>query len=176
VLATGSAAKSHWGGLRIGWVRASAELISRLVAARRGLDLGSPVFEQLVLAELLAGPADALAERRLRLAAQRDALADAVRAECPDWSFRVPPGGLSLWCRLPAPVSSRIAAVAQNFGVRVVPGSVFAPHGGLERWLRLPFAEPPDTLAEAVRRLAHAAVSVAESRTPMSDNGPIPVT
>jgi DNA-binding transcriptional MocR family regulator len=176
VLATGSAGKSHWGGLRIGWVRASAELVSRLVAARRGLDLGSPVFEQLLFAELLAGPPEPLAERRALLARHRDALADAVRAQCPDWSFRLPPGGLSLWCRLPAPVSSRIAAVAQNFGVRVVPGSFFAPHGGMERWLRLPFTETPDTLAEAVRRLAHAAVSVAESRAPMPDDGLIQVT
>jgi DNA-binding transcriptional MocR family regulator len=176
VLATGSGGKSHWGGLRVGWVRASAELVNRLVAARRGLDLGSPVFEQLVLAELLAGPPDALAERRARHAAQRDALAEAVRAQCPDWSFRVPAGGLSLWCRLPAPVSTRIAAVAQNFGVRVVPGSFFAPHGGLERYLRLPYTEPEDTLREAVRRLALAAASVAESRVPTTDNGLIPVT
>lgn len=176
VLATGSAGKSHWDGLRIGWVRASAELVNRLRAARRGLDLGSPVFEQLVLASLLAGPRDAMAERRALLAAQRDALADAVRAECPGWSFRLPPGGLSLWCRLPAPVGTRIAAVAQNFGVRVVPGSFFAPHGGLERWLRLPYAAPVDTLREAVRRLGHAAVSVAESRAPIPDDGSIPVT
>ncbi|HEV7648346.1 MAG TPA: PLP-dependent aminotransferase family protein [Actinophytocola sp.] len=176
VLATGSAGKSHWGGLRIGWVRASAELVSRLVAARRGLDLGSPVFEQLVLTALLADPGSALDERRTLLAAQRDALADAVRAQCPGWSFRLPPGGLSLWCRLPAPVSTRIAAVAQNFGVRVVPGSFFGPHGGFERWLRLPFAAEPDTLREAVRRLSLAAVSVAESRVPMTENGLVPVT
>jgi DNA-binding transcriptional MocR family regulator len=176
VLATGSAGKSHWGGLRIGWVRASAEVVNRLLAARRGLDLGSPVLDQLVLAELLAGSPDALDERRAMLAARRDALAEAVRAQCPDWSFRLPPGGLSLWCRLPAPVSTRIAAVAQNFGVRVVPGSFFAPHGGFEHWLRLPFAEPEETLVEAVRRLALAATSVAESRAPDAENGPIPVT
>jgi DNA-binding transcriptional MocR family regulator len=176
VLATGSAGKSHWGGLRIGWVRAPAEVVNRLLAARRGLDLGSPVLDQLVLAELLAGSRNALGERRAMLAARRDALATAVRAQCPDWSFRSPPGGLSLWCRLPAPVSTRIAAVAQNFGVRVVPGSFFAPHGGLEHWLRLPFAEPEETLVEAVRRLSLAATSVAESRTPDTENGPIPVT
>ncbi|HEX2132735.1 MAG TPA: PLP-dependent aminotransferase family protein [Actinophytocola sp.] len=176
VLATGSAGKSHWGGLRIGWLRASAELVDRLVAVRRGLDLGSPVFEQLVLAELLAAPPAALRERRALLAEQRDTLARALRTECPDWSFRLPDGGLSLWCRLPEPVSTRISAVAQNFGVRVVPGSFFAVHGGLERWLRLPYTRPAEDLLEAARRLSLAAASVAETRAPTVADGLIPVT
>lgn len=176
VLATGSAGKSYWGGLRIGWLRAPGEVVNRLLAVRRGLDLGSPVFEQLVLAELLAAGPAALRERRARLAGRRDALVEALRLECPDWSFRVPDGGLSLWCGLPAPVSTRIAAVAQNFGVRVVPGSFFAPQGGLERWLRLPYTQPADALREAARRLALAAASVAGTRAPMAADGLIPVT
>jgi DNA-binding transcriptional MocR family regulator len=176
VLATGSAGKSHWGGLRLGWIRASAEIVSRLTAARRGLDLGSPVFEQLVLAELLDGPREPLLERRAQLTERRDALVAAVRQECPTWTFTVPRGGLSLWCRLPAPASTRIAAVAQNFGVRVVPGAVFSPHGGLERWLRVPYTQPVDVLVEATRRLGSAAASVAESGATIADNGLIPVT
>lgn len=176
VLATGSAGKSHWGGLRLGWVRAPADVVNRLAAVRRGVDLGSPVFEQLVLTELLDGPAEPMAERRALLAGRRDALARLLREHCPDWSFRVPDGGLSLWCHLPAPVSTRIAAVAQNFGVRVAPGSFFTPHGGLERHLRVPYTQPVDVLGEAARRLAAAAASVAESRAPIADNGFIPVT
>ena len=176
VLATGSAAKSHWGGLRLGWVRAPADLVTRLGAARRGLDLGSPVLEQFVLAELLAGPREPMLERRAMLAERRDALVTAVREHCPTWRFAVPDGGLSLWCQLPEPVSTRIAAVAQNFGVRVVPGSFFTPHGGLERWLRVPYTQPVDTLREATRRLAAAAASVAECGAPIAANGFIPVT
>jgi DNA-binding transcriptional MocR family regulator len=176
VLATGSAAKSHWGGLRLGWVRAPAEIISRLTTARRGMDLGSPVLEQLLLTELLDGPREPMVERRALLAEQRDVLVAAVRERCPDWTFAVPDGGLSLWCQLPQPVSTRIAAVAQNFGVRVVPGSFFTPHGGLERWLRVPYTQPVDILREATRRLAAAAASVAECGAPIADNGLIPVT
>lgn len=176
VLAAGSASKAYWGGLRLGWIRAPAEVVTRLVVGRRGLDLGSPVFEQLVLAELLDGSTDALAERRALLARQRDALVAEVRAQRPDWTFTVPDGGTSLWCRLPQPVSTRIAAVAQNFGVRVVPGSFFTPHGGLERWLRVPYTQPADILREATRRLAAAAASVAECGAPIADNGLIPVT
>ncbi|WP_327564260.1 PLP-dependent aminotransferase family protein [Actinophytocola sp.] len=164
VIAAGSASKSHWGGLRLGWVRASTEIINRLAAARRSIDLGSPVFEQLVLAELLGDPEPELRERRAELVTRRDALVEAVRTHCPEWTFRVPAGGLSLWCRLPAPVSTRIAVTAQNHGVWVVPASRFAAQGGLERWLRLPFTQPPEVLADGVRRLALAAASVLDSR------------
>jgi DNA-binding transcriptional MocR family regulator len=176
VLAAGSASKSHWGGLRLGWLRAPADLITRLVIARRGLDLGSPVLEQLVFAELLDRSHDALLERRAELAVRRDALVTALHERCPDWTFTVPDGGMNLWCRLPQPVSTRIAAVAQNFGVRVVPGSFFTPHGGLERWLRVPYTQPVDILREATRRLAAAAASVAECGAPIADNGLIQVT
>lgn len=176
VLATGSAGKSHWGGLRLGWVRAPAEIITRLTATRRGLDLGSPVFEQLVLTELLDGPREPMLERRALLAERRDVLVAEVRGRCPEWTFTVPDGGLSLWCRLPAPVSTRIAAVAQNFGVRVVPGSFFTPHGGLERWLRVPYTQPVDVLREAVGRLSSASASVTGCGAPIADNGFIPVT
>jgi DNA-binding transcriptional MocR family regulator len=176
VLAVGSAGKSYWGGLRLGWVRASAEIITRLTVARRGFDLGSPVFEQLVLCELLDGPAEPMLERRALLAERRDALVGLLRAHCPDWTFAVPDGGLSLWCRLPAPVSTRLAAVAQNFGVRVAPGSFFTPHGGLERYLRVPYTQPVGVLGDAVRGLAAAAASVAECRAPIAENGFIPVT
>jgi DNA-binding transcriptional MocR family regulator len=176
VLCAGSANKSHWGGLRIGWLRGSEELISRLTVARRGLDLGSAVFEQLVLTELFDAPPDAMLARRAQLAERRDALAAALRRHCPSWRFTVPDGGLSLWCELPAATSTRIAAVAQNYGVRVAPGSLFTPHGGLERWLRVPYTQPVDQLDEASRRLAAAAASVAECGAPIADNGLIPVT
>lgn len=176
VLAAGSASKSHWGGLRLGWVRAATEVIDRLVIARRGLDLGSPVFEQLVLADLFEHPPAGQADRLATFAAQRDVLAAAVRAECPQWTFWMPTGGLSLWCQLPEPMSTRIAVVAQNFGVRVVPGGSFAANGGLERWIRLPFVLPADTLVETVHRLAQAAASVTGCGLPVADSASFAVT
>ena len=39
----GSASKSFWGGLRLGWVRAPLADMDRLIHARVGLDLGAPV-------------------------------------------------------------------------------------------------------------------------------------
>jgi DNA-binding transcriptional MocR family regulator len=161
VVTLGSASKSHWGGMRIGWIRASTEMVHRLLSTRTAIDLGSPVFEQLVLAELLADPEPALRHRRRELAAQRDVLMTALHHHCPQWSFRRPGGGLSVWCELDAPISTRIAVVAQNHGIRLAPGSRFAAHGGFERRLRLPYTLPADVLSEAVRRLGLVAASVA---------------
>ncbi|MEV0065567.1 MULTISPECIES: PLP-dependent aminotransferase family protein [unclassified Amycolatopsis] len=160
-LTVGSAAKSQWGGLRLGWIRASAELLDRLLSSRFAVDLGAPVFEQLVLASLLEPEGyAALAQRRVDFRLQRDSLIDAVHAYCPEWTFEVPAGGLSLWCRLPEPMSTRLAVSAANHGVQLAPASRFGVHGGLERWLRLPFGLPPDQLLEAVRRLSLAVESV----------------
>ncbi|MEK8169077.1 hypothetical protein NKH77_02280 [Streptomyces sp. M19] len=110
--------------------------------ARVSLDLGSPLFEQLLLTELLARPG-IVAARVAELRERRDALADAVRAECPDWAFRVPDGGMSLWCGLPAPVCQRLVSAAEGKGVLLVPGARFGVQDRLERWLRLPFTQPP---------------------------------
>ena len=171
-ITVGSASKSHWGGLRLGWIRASEELLGRLVSARYAVDLGSPVFEQVVLTELLGDEGRAaLARRREELRGYRDALADAVRWHLPEWTFTLPRGGLSLWCRMPEPVSSRLAVAAAGHGVQVAPGSRFGVHGGMERWLRLPFSLPPEKINEAVRRLSAAAAAV--SGTPASLDAPI---
>ncbi|KAA9165025.1 PLP-dependent aminotransferase family protein [Amycolatopsis acidicola] len=165
----GTSSKAYWGGLRIGWIRASEELLARLSSARFGLDLGSPVFEQLVLAELLADP-EPLARRREEVRVQRDVLAEAVREHCPEWTFRLPSGGFWLWCSLPERMSTRLAVAAAAHGVQVAPGSRFGAQGGLERWIRLPFSQPPDRLQEAMRRLA-----LAESAVRGQPLGEIPV-
>lgn len=160
VITAGSASKLLWGGLRLGWLRASAELIRQLAGARTAIDLGSSVLDQLVLAELLTDPEPMLARRRARFAAGRDTLVREVAQALPGWRAPLPAGGLSLWCKLPGPISTRLAAAAINHGLHLVPGSRFAVQGGLERWLRLPFAQEPEVLTEAVRRLARAAATL----------------
>ncbi|HEX3792620.1 MAG TPA: PLP-dependent aminotransferase family protein [Pseudonocardiaceae bacterium] len=163
VITVGSASKSHWGGLRLGWIRATPELADRIVASRSSMDLGAPVFEQLVLAELLTGAEPILVQRRAELARRRDIALAALTEKCPQWSFRRPGGGLSIWCELDQPVSTRLAIAGQTHGLRIVPGSRFGVHGGLERWLRVPFGLPPNELRAAITRLARLAASM---RTP----------
>ncbi len=152
----GSASKTFWGGLRLGWLRAPHEHVERLVNARLGLDLGSPVLEQLVLSRLLADRETIVSAHLVQLRTQRDALVAAVRRELPTWTFHVPAGGLALWCQLPRAVGTDLAVEAERHGVIVAPGPVFAAEGGLDRFVRIPWTRPVDELEEAARRLAVA--------------------
>ncbi|MFC0003250.1 MocR-like transcription factor YczR [Micromonospora siamensis] len=154
VISIGGMSKPYWGGLRIGWVRASAPQVQRLAAARVGVDMASPVLDQLVAVHLLADAPAIVADRRAQLATQRDALLDALAQRLPDWRVTVPRGGVTLWVELDGPISSALARAAEEVGVRLAPGPRFGLDGTLERFLRLPFTLPADDLAEAVGRLA----------------------
>jgi DNA-binding transcriptional MocR family regulator len=167
-ITVGSASKSLWGGLRIGWVRCPPEITERLVSARVSLDLGSPVFEQLVAARLLDRREELWAAHRDRLRVQRDALVAAMAERLPDWRFRLPEGGLSLWCELPRGPreagASALVAEAERHGVAVSPGPVFAVDGGLDRFVRIPYTRPAAELGDAVDRLAEAWSAVLAGR------------
>jgi DNA-binding transcriptional MocR family regulator len=156
-IALGSLAKSVWGGLRIGWVRAAESLVQRLATARATTDMASPVLEQLIAVQVLAGRETVVAERRRRLRAGRDRLAAAL--EPTGWRFTLPRGGAFLWVELPAPVATNLSVRAYERGVHVTPGPRFGAAGLLERFLRLPFTVPAEQLAVAVPVLAELAAS-----------------
>jgi DNA-binding transcriptional MocR family regulator len=154
VVSIGGMSKAYWGGLRIGWVRASAPMVQRLAAIRVGVDMASPVLEQLVAVRLLRQAATIVPARRAELRHRRDTLVETLQALLPEWTFAVPAGGTMLWAELDGPVSSALARAAEDVGVRLAPGPRFGLDGTLERFLRLPFALPPSDLIEAVRRIA----------------------
>ncbi|MBO9520097.1 MAG: PLP-dependent aminotransferase family protein [Nocardioidaceae bacterium] len=155
-ITVGSLSKPFWGGLRVGWVRAPADRMDAIVRARVSLDLGVPVLEQLVAADLLRNGTPLLEQRRENLRANRDAAAAAVAEHLPDWKVRVPGGGLSLWAELPEAHSTDLVARAAERGVLLAPGPSFAPEGGLDRFLRLPYTQPAHLVTDAIARLALA--------------------
>lgn len=167
VVSVGSMSKTHWGGLRTGWVRAPRDLLGRLAEQRGALDLAPPVLEQLVAAELLAD-ADALNCRRVQLRARRAALTAALREQCADWTWREPAGGLVLWVRLDAPVATALSAAAARHGVRLVPGGRFAADGTGEWHVRVPFTLPEPVLLDAVERLARARSELTDPPLPLA--------
>ncbi|MGC4109176.1 MAG: PLP-dependent aminotransferase family protein [Nocardioides sp.] len=164
----GSVSKSMWGGLRMGWIRCPVGLTEPLVAARISMDLGSPVFEQLVATRLLRDRAAHWADHRRRLRAQRDALAAALTDRLPAWRFRLPSGGLSLWCELPD--AGRGGALdlvteAEARDVALSAGPAFSLGGGLDSFVRFPYTRPEDDLRQAVLRVGEAWDAVAGGAT-----------
>jgi DNA-binding transcriptional MocR family regulator len=157
IVTVGSMSKAAWGGLRLGWIRASPRLVRELTAVRADVDMASPLLEQLLAVELLGRWDEVLASRRAVLAAGRDALLAALAVHAPAWTLRRPRGGMSAWVRLPAPVATRLAAAAARVDLLITPGPAFSVDGTFERHLRLPFTAAPHELDGAVRTLAELA-------------------
>src|SRR5215218_688251 len=94
VVTIGTMSKSAWGGLRIGWIRATARMVRELAALRANVDMTSPVLDQLVAVELLRGWDAVLASRRALLRPRRDTLLSALAEHAPSWTVRRPHGGI----------------------------------------------------------------------------------
>ncbi|WP_414505804.1 PLP-dependent aminotransferase family protein [Streptomyces sp. NEAU-L66] len=157
VITIGSMSKTHWGGLRIGWLRAPARLVTELAGQRVATDMGGSVLDQLLALALLARAGDLLPPRLEQMRRQRAALTTALTEHAPQWTWQLPPGGLSLWVDLGESIASALAERALDYGVRIEGGAYFATDPGLfEQRLRIPYTTPPDTLREAVHRMATA--------------------
>jgi len=175
IVRLGSMSKSVWGGLRIGWIRADRAVIQRLAQSRASFDLGVPILEQLAAVELLNDGGKALAARRPLLRARRDHLRARLAEKLPEWVCPRPAGGLSLWARLPGPISSALTIAADAEGLRLAAGPRFGVDGAFERRLRLPYTLPEDQLDEAVVRLGRAARKVGRGRKAAGSVKPVAV-
>jgi DNA-binding transcriptional MocR family regulator len=156
VMTVGSMSKSCWGGLRIGWIRAERSALTTIGAIRPAIDMGTPIVEQLAAARLLAGAENLLPERREVLRARRALLLALLAEHLPDWQPNPGKGGMSLWVRLPAPMSSALSAAASRMGLDIPPGPRFGVDGTLERFIRVPYTLPDEQLTEAIELLARA--------------------
>jgi DNA-binding transcriptional MocR family regulator len=166
VLTVGSMSKSCWGGLRIGWIRAERSTLTTVATLRPAIDVGTAIVEQLAAARLLRIADELLPERRDVLRGRRALLLRLLDEHLPDWQPHPGKGGMSLWVRLPAPMSSALSAAASRMGLEIPPGPRFGVDGTLERFIRVPYALPDEQLTEAVTLLARAWRSVTGSAGP----------
>ncbi|HEY6759244.1 MAG TPA: PLP-dependent aminotransferase family protein [Baekduia sp.] len=157
VVTVGSMSKAAWGGVRIGWVRATARVIRELTTVRGAIDMAGPVLDQLVGVELSHNWDAVIASRRTLLHERRSALFTALAEHAPAWTVRRPHGGTSAGARLPTPDATRLAAAAASTGLLLSPGPAFSVDGTFEHHIRLPYTLPPETLHDAVARLAQLA-------------------
>jgi|KBSSwiStaDraftv2_1062776.scaffolds.fasta_scaffold01457_12 DNA-binding transcriptional MocR family regulator len=156
ILTIGSLSKLFWGGLRIGWIRASEEILARITRLKIMADLGGSLIGQLVAVRLLAEAERVKAIRRREMRERLDRLTKLLSRHLPDWSWDSPAGGLSLWVRLPQGDANSFAQAALRHGVAVVPGSLASPDGGCTEHLRLPYVLDAEPMREGVERLARA--------------------
>ncbi|MDD7835990.1 MocR-like transcription factor YczR [Paenarthrobacter sp. AB444] len=156
VVSIGSLSKSHWAGLRTGWIRADEALIPRLIATRTVMDLGGPVVEQLAAARLIRSFSEPLEARLGELRRNRESLLGLLEQHLPEWDVERPQGGLTVWCRLPSPCSTALTVLAPDFGVRLAAGPRFGVGGAFEHYLRVPFTLAPEQLEVAVLALRAA--------------------
>src|ERR1035437_34529 len=158
-------------GLRLGWIVAPPEVISKLVQLKQGTDLHTSTFTQFVAYEVAR---DGFLDQHVKLIRKiyrerRDMMLQALQEFFPPavtWTH--PHGGLFLWVTLPAGLDIKAilkSALEQN--VAFVPGDSFYAndgpnHDGGEgsRHMRLNFSNAaPEQIREGIRRLAAAVKS-----------------
>jgi DNA-binding transcriptional MocR family regulator len=160
VITVGSMSKSFWGGLRVGWIRAERSTLAAIAAVRPTIDLGTAIVEQLASADLLRQADTVLPARRDMLRARRELVSSLLQEQLPDWTASPCHGGMSMWMRLPAPMSSALSAAASRMGLVIPAGPRFGVDGTLERFIRVPFTQPEDRLRDSVAVLTQAWRSV----------------
>jgi len=156
VVSIGSLSKLVWAGLRVGWIRAPRSTIAQLGQLKAVADLGSSLVSQAMAVSLLADAERIGDLRRAELTERLALLETLLHGMLPDWRWRRPKGGLSVWARLPAGSSTELAQIASRRGVLIAPGPLMSPTGRFDEFIRLPFDHQPAVLHEGIRRLASA--------------------
>ncbi|MGP3988446.1 aminotransferase class I/II-fold pyridoxal phosphate-dependent enzyme [Streptomyces sp. 3N207] len=156
VISVGSLSKSVWGGLRVGWIRAERSVINRLARLRAVHDLGGDFSAQLAAIELLPQLETLCQDSAADRQARHDHLHAELARRLPQWQVPTVTGGHTLWVRLPRGDGDSFAQTALRHGVAVLPGSGLDAAGGSGEFIRIHFCAAPDTLTEAVHRLATA--------------------
>ncbi len=160
VVYLGTFSKTFSPGLRIGWVFASPEVLSKYILVKQGADLQSSSISQRELNVFLdlydfdahIDSIKAVYKKR------RDLMMATIKESFPiDAEYEIPSGGLFAWVKLPKHVDTRaVLQKAVENKVAFVPGGSFFPNGGQENFMRLNFSNmPEDKIVEGIKRLGN---------------------
>jgi 2-aminoadipate transaminase len=157
VIHIGSFSKSLAPALRLGYVVASWDVLSRMVALKS--DGGTGALDQMVAAEYFGSQFDAHI-RRLSdaLESKLDTVLDVLHEQFGTTvEIRRPDGGLYVWVRFPDGIDVRsLAPAAAAAGVAFNPGTDWAvAPDSAKNWMRLCFALPTHSeIREGIAELA----------------------
>lgn len=150
VIYVGSYSKTLSSSLRVGFVVAGAQLVSRLAEVKMISSMGASRFCESVLASLLASGAyrKLVHRQRQRLNSDRGAVLQML--EDADWQvFGKPAGGLFIWARARHSSYAEVRTQAQRFGVLLSCAKAFSPTATGSEWLRINVAYACDPRARA---------------------------
>jgi len=157
VIYCGSFSKTIAPALRVGYVVADWDVLSRMLAIKT--DAGSGSVEQMILGEYAPAHFDShVASLTETLHGKCNAIVEALTEEFgTDAEFMVPKGGIFIWVTLPEGVdTTKLAQAAAGEGVALNPGAEWSadPEDGRRR-MRLCFGNPSvETIRAGVARLA----------------------
>lgn len=134
-------------GLRIGWLSAPPQVISRFSLSKQASDLHANtlsqwLFDSFLRNGLYRGHIDMVCKEYTR---KRDIMLNALeKYKVPDMSWNNPNGGFYIWLKVPDRINlSKLLAQAAAKGVAFVPGEAFYPNGGqMGNYIRLNFSFP----------------------------------
>jgi DNA-binding transcriptional MocR family regulator len=154
----GSFSKSLAPGLRVGWVCAAKDVISRLVLMKQAADLHSATTNQIVTDLVARDQFEShVAKLRTVYKARRDHMLAALAREMPDGvSWTKPEGGMFVWVTLPQGMDGAdlLAQSLKTERVAFVPGRAFFADGSNGNTLRLSFSCADEAaIDEGIKRL-----------------------
>ena len=155
-------------GVRLGWIVAPVEVITKLVQAKQGTDLHTSTVSQMVAYEVASG---GFLDQHVKMIRaiyreRRDTMLAALKAHFPPGvTWTQPQGGLFLWLKFPERLDAAVvlkAAIEQK--VAFVPGESFFVDGSGRNTARLNFSNaPPERIDEGIRRLARCVTALMAS-------------
>ncbi len=145
-------------GLRLGWVVAPVEVVSRLVQAKQGADLHTSTLTQVLAYEVVRTGFldDHVRELRKVYRERRDVMLKAMEEHFPEGvTWTRPQGGLFLWVTVPEEIdTAELLKEAVEEKVAFVPGFAFHADGRGQNTMRLNFSyAQPEMIREGIRRL-----------------------
>jgi DNA-binding transcriptional MocR family regulator len=157
VIVIASLSKTVWGGLHLGWIRATTAITRRLRAAARASGTGPSALDQITAARLLPSLDMITARRASLLAANLQHLEQRLGAISPaEIGWHTPSAGITAWLDLRARSSHQVVHDCARLGVLLEPASTYTVGGRDDRHLRIPFTLPPhalDRVADVLSRV-----------------------
>jgi 2-aminoadipate transaminase len=158
VIFLGTFSKILTPGVRLGWICAHPEVLTKFIMVKQGADLQSATTAQMEVDQLLEDyDIEAHIEKIKAVYKKRkDLMIKTMEEEFPEGvTWTNPQGGLFTWVVLPEHLNAReIAVKALEKNVAYVPGGAFFPNGGHENTFRMNYSNmPEDKIVEGIKRL-----------------------